>query len=118
MTFALTDIAHVGNPFFYSWEALLEALNLGQGQSIRDLIVIDDINYGRFTRRDEELATFQHLIDSIEDVTEESLLGGLDLVTSEVSLAEGLRTDDNLRKSLDAGLEDGVEPVQVLVDQV
>ena len=55
MSVALHDFSHVRDPFFDAREALLEAFDFGQGKSIRDLIVVDDVNDSGLAGRNEEL---------------------------------------------------------------
>ena len=55
MTDAFDDFFHIRDPLVDAREALLEALDLGQGQSVRDLIVVDDVDDGGLARGNEEL---------------------------------------------------------------
>ena len=116
MGLQLADFAHAADPFVDLGELALEAPGLGQGEAARDLIVEDDVNDCRLTLRYQKLAALEHRVDPVEYVSEEGILGCLDLISIEIALSERLWSDQHFNEASDARSKDCREPCQVLLN--
>ena len=118
MRLQFADFAHATEPFVDLRELALEALDLGEGESGRYFIVVDDVNDGRLALRYQKLAAFQHCVHFMEHIAEEGVLGSLNLIPIEVTLTERLRPDQYLSEACNARAQHSREPMQVLIDLV